>query len=444
MATNTHVALATVTADGSLTSYTFSNIPQTYTDLVLIIEGKNSQSGGNMSIRFNGDTGSNYSRTYFYGDGTSVASGRASNATALDGGGTSPSGSFVRWEIFNYASTSMQKTVLEHHVEPARLVARQVGLWRSTAAITSIQVTTQAALNSGQTISLYGVKAQIATGTAKATGGTITYDNYGNVIHTFTGNGSFVPSQALTVDYLVVAGGASGGSYASGGGGAGGLRSTVTATGGGAAIESPLLLTSNTSYTVTIGAGGTAVNNSGVYGKVGIAGGDSTFATITSAGGGGGGGYPSLTATSGGSGGGGWAGQYGGITSVGANGTARQGYSGGSSNGYAGAGGGGAGAVGSSVVSGSSVGGAGGNGIATPISGSWITYAGGGGGAGASGGAGGLGGGGAAANGSSTPGGSGTANTGGGGGGVRDVGDTGTKTSGAGGSGIVIIRYSGV
>jgi hypothetical protein len=52
-------------------------------------------------------------------------------------------------------------------------------------------------------------------------------------IHTFTSSGTFVPYEALTADYLVVAGGGGGGDGASGGGGAGGLRSTVTATGGG-------------------------------------------------------------------------------------------------------------------------------------------------------------------------------------------------------------------
>jgi hypothetical protein len=55
---------------------------------------------------------------------------------------------------------------------------------------------------------------------------------------------------------LVVAGGAGGGSDAGGGGGAGGFRCTVDNTGGGGALESALSLTSGTSYTVTIGAGG--------------------------------------------------------------------------------------------------------------------------------------------------------------------------------------------
>jgi hypothetical protein len=39
------------------------------------------------------------------------------------------------------------------------------------------------------------------------------------------------------------------------------LRSTVTATGGGGSLESPLFLEFNTSFTVTVGAGGAGARN---------------------------------------------------------------------------------------------------------------------------------------------------------------------------------------
>jgi hypothetical protein len=95
----------------------------------------------------------------------------------------------------------------------------------------------------------------------------------GRIIYSsmLAGNPAFVPN--LTVDYLVVAGG--GGGSQGGGGGAGGLRSTVTATGGGGSLESALSLSLNTSYTVTVGAGG-AVRNSRKDGA------NSVFSTITS------------------------------------------------------------------------------------------------------------------------------------------------------------------
>ena len=112
------------------------------------------------------------------------------------------------------------------------------------------------------------------------------------------------PSADFNADFLVIAGGAAGGGNYGGGGGAGGLRTSYGSTsGGGASNESQLGLAFSTSYTVTIGAGGTAVSNSTT--NNGGNGGDSVFASVTSVGGGGGSATSSATAPSGGSGGGG-------------------------------------------------------------------------------------------------------------------------------------------
>jgi hypothetical protein len=218
---------------------------------------------------------------------------------------------------------------------------------------------------------------------------------------------------AVSASYLVVAGGGGGGHTFGGGGGAGGLLSGTT------------VLTPTLSYTITVGAGGTAVTSSR-----GNNGSDSVFNSITATGGGGGGDSTSTTGKSGGSGGGG---AY--YLGAGGSGTVGQGNNGGANattNGVGG-GGGGAGAVGATASSSS---GAGGIGLTSSITGTSTYYAGGGGGSGNTGSvaAGGLGGGGAGGvNASGT---AGTANTGGGGGG-------GTTGGAQGGSGIVIISYVG-
>jgi hypothetical protein len=64
MPTNTYVALATQTLGSAAASVTFSSIPATYTDLVLITSVQNN-SGGNraMQIILNADTATNYSGT---------------------------------------------------------------------------------------------------------------------------------------------------------------------------------------------------------------------------------------------------------------------------------------------------------------------------------------------------------------------------------------------
>jgi len=259
---------------------------------------------------------------------------------------------------------------------------------------------------------------------AQQFGGGVVTSVGGNTIHTFTTSGTLSPITPLTASYLIVAGGAGGAADGGGGGGAGGLLS-----GSGVTIDP------NSTYLVTVGAGGAG----GVYPSVSVAvaGGSSSFSMVTTTAVGGGIG----SQTSGGNGGSGGGGR-GNNTNPGGTGTVGQGNNGGSgSSGNASGAGGGAGAVG---ANGSSTGGAGGIGVTSSISGVSTYYAGGGGGGNPGlgtglGGAGGLGGGGS---GNSEPGGSGTANTGGGGGGETGSA-TGTRAGGNGGSGVVIISYAG-
>jgi hypothetical protein len=245
-------------------------------------------------------------------------------------------------------------------------------------------------------------------------------------------NGFYLPfynsatlGTSVTANYLIVAGGGSGQGSGfqyvyGGGGGAGGLLTGTTT------------LNSANNYTITVGAGGSAVSGTDSPGNNGS---NSTAFELTAIGGSGG------RSALGGGGSGGGAGSYGGGNT---SGTSGQGNSGGTATAYgataSGGGGGGAGAAGGNASSGA--GGAGGAGTASSISGSSVTYAGGGGGAGSSsGGAGGAGGGGAGA-GVAGNGTNGTANTGGGGGAAATT-SGGNQTSGAGGSGVVIVSYAG-
>jgi hypothetical protein len=264
----------------------------------------------------------------------------------------------------------------------------------------------------------------------------------------------------LLVQYLVIAGGGGGGTgiYSNargGGGGAGGYRCSVIGekSGGLSNAESPLLLTTGTSYTVQVGTGGQGGLSTGSDDQFKILatrGSDSVFSTITSTGGGPGGEYwmhpTAITSHSGGSGGGGGTSENsGGNFHLAGTGVSGQGFAGGDGVGYNGsnsaAGGGGAGSVGQSSASTGSTGGNGGLGIVSSITGFAIARAGGGGGGGTSGfGIGNSGGGNGAV---AAPGQSGTPNTGGGGGGGGDTGglvSTGWS-GGDGGSGVIILKY---
>ena len=223
-----------------------------------------------------------------------------------------------------------------------------------------------------------------------------------------------------SVTYLIVAGGGGGGYFVGGGGGAGGYLTGTQS------------VSSGTSYTVTVGAGGTGNSSP----TPSTAGGNSSFTPVATTAVGGGFGGNDGVAGSGGSGGGGRA--------SGGSGTSGQGNSGGSgvaAPNYQTGGGGGAGAVG---ANGGANGGNGGNGLSNSISGTATYYAGGGGGGFANGsftvGSGGLGGGGAAVNGGNGV--AGTANTGGGGGANASSTGSSTGSGGNGGSGVVIIAYA--
>jgi len=296
-----------------------------------------------------------------------------------------------------------------------------------------------------------------------ATGGTITTSGDFK-IHTFTGPGTFCVSQISsvaaenTVGYLVVAGGGSGGRSYGGGGGAGGFREgrnvpvdNFTASPLVADAPTNAVTLTATAFPITVGAGGAGVTTGQAAGTTGAA---SSFSTISAAGGGGGAdeaGTPSpKAAKTGGSGGGGG---YNPAPTGGAGGAGNtppvsppQGNNGGTgydftSNGASGGGGGGASGNGSDAQP-TNGGGPGANGVASSITGSPVTRAGGGGGGSGPNtpgtfGSGGSGGGTPGRKGSSQPAtDAGTANTGGGSGGGSCSG-----TSGNGGSGIVIIRY---
>jgi hypothetical protein len=249
----------------------------------------------------------------------------------------------------------------------------------------------------------------------------------------------------VSVEFLVIAGGGGAPGYNSaGGGGAGGYRSSVAGeqSGGGSSAENAKTLTPGTTYTITVGAGGTGTWGSG--GEPATSGSNSIFDDVTSIGGGKGACDQSnnVSPASGGSGGGARGNST--ETNTGGAGTVNQGYAGGSGGiapwtpNYPGGGGGGAGAVGQTAPN-QTTSGAGGIGVQSSITGTPTYRAGGGGGSvqPGSGGAGGLGGGGQGGTlNPSTAGISGTSNTGGGGGAGYGA------TGGNGGSGVVILRYS--
>jgi hypothetical protein len=419
MATTTYEPLQTITVSGTSTGQIdFTSISSAYTDLVVVANYGISANLYGLRIRFNSDTGSNYSDTALYGDGGSAVSSRDTSATSIITSAVGVSNNVLNYNficsIQNYSNSTTYKTALVRANAVNREVVSCVGLWRSTSAISSVNVFVGSGyILAGSTFTLYGIaNADIVS--PLASGGTIIEDST-YYYHTFGMSGVFTAKQSLTADILVIAGGGAGGygdnnNWENGGGGAGGLLNFSSQS-----------LTA-TAYTVTVGAGGASTTTSSVNG------GNSQFGALTAAVGGGAGGTTNAVGSThgglnGGSGGGGSR-----VIQTAGLGTAGQG-----NNGASYGGGGGAGAAASGFP--------GGNG--TNAYSSWASatntgvngyYAGGGGG---NGNAGGLGGGGNSVYQAST---NGTAYTGSGGG-AAGYGVGGGYAGANGGSGLVIVRY---
>lgn len=77
----TYEKIASTTLSSNATTITFSSIPQTYTDLILKFNIRTDIAGGgayNVSIRINGNSGTNYQTLRLYGNASSVLSFNAS------------------------------------------------------------------------------------------------------------------------------------------------------------------------------------------------------------------------------------------------------------------------------------------------------------------------------------------------------------------------------
>jgi hypothetical protein len=160
---STYTPIATTTLGSAAASYTFSSISGSYTDLILVFNGTCATGTTSMNITVNSDTGSNYSMTRLYGSGSAAFSERQSNVASMIIGISSNSQSINIVQFQNYSNTTTYKTVLSRQNVPSDssiAVAAAVGLWRSTAAISSMTITTPPYnLQTGSTFTLYGIEA---------------------------------------------------------------------------------------------------------------------------------------------------------------------------------------------------------------------------------------------------------------------------------------------
>ena len=160
----TYVQLKSEVLASNQTTVVFSSIPQTYKDLRLIINLR--ESNGGALLTFNSNTSSVYGRNLMYGSGTGdVQPFQGSNLTNIPLGG-SQLASYNNQnilEINDYASTvKFKQTVLyQGSVDSgSNFIAEHIASFRSTAAISTITITggSSNSILSGSTFALYGMK----------------------------------------------------------------------------------------------------------------------------------------------------------------------------------------------------------------------------------------------------------------------------------------------
>jgi len=161
----TYEPIATSTLTSTAASVTFSSIPSTYTDLILVISGRVSASVGNNAsgLRFNGDSGNNYSMVRLTGDGSAASTDRTTATYAgwaFIANSTVSEVTPVVYNIQNYVNTTTNKVVLGRGSSASSLISATASMWRNTAAITSIEVIQSSTTwIVGSTFTLFGVKS---------------------------------------------------------------------------------------------------------------------------------------------------------------------------------------------------------------------------------------------------------------------------------------------
>ena len=161
----TYTPLATTTLSG-VSSYTFTSISTSYTDLVIIGSIAGVSVATDVWTRFgNGsvDTGTNYSWIWMSGNSAGANADKAASVNKLyfDGWGTIGTGnSMMKLQYMNYSNTSVNKTVFMERNDAAKESNLQTGYWRSTSAINTIQIGLDAGtFSAGTTLTLYGIAA---------------------------------------------------------------------------------------------------------------------------------------------------------------------------------------------------------------------------------------------------------------------------------------------
>lgn len=166
----TYDSIQSTTLSSTTGTISFTSIPSTFTDLRLRLFVPNSVTANpSVRLRFNNDSGTNYNRLLLAVNNNSIYTGNANAATDIHLAGeinistTGPSQSFLI-DIFSYASSSFKTLFIKENQDRNASNGGYdniVGMWRSTAAISSLTLVCNGAgvFGVGTTATLFGIKS---------------------------------------------------------------------------------------------------------------------------------------------------------------------------------------------------------------------------------------------------------------------------------------------
>jgi hypothetical protein len=165
MPTPTYDLLASNVLSSTTSSVTFSSLNTLaagYRDLVIVITGTMTSSGG-LWLRFNSDSSGNYNRVQMQSNGSVSNSTSSTNQASLYTSNTDPFSTSVptlaQINIFDFNQTDKNKTLLMRINRTDGIVSAVAGRWASTSAITSILIDGDADYAAGTSFYLYGIAA---------------------------------------------------------------------------------------------------------------------------------------------------------------------------------------------------------------------------------------------------------------------------------------------
>lgn len=160
-------SIATATGTGSSGTITFSSIPSTYQHLQIRYTNRMGAAGDNIIMRFNSDSGANYTRHVLYGTGAAATASGSTGVSSIGVGSffngsdtTQPQVGII--DIHDYASTSKNKTVRAFtgiDMNGSGDVDLISGLWINTNAVSTITLSVVGnTFSTNSTFALYGIK----------------------------------------------------------------------------------------------------------------------------------------------------------------------------------------------------------------------------------------------------------------------------------------------